>query len=232
MISVDGVPRTPPRRRDRDQDKGDDDDSRKDDEEGSGDDEGTVKKKICGGRRSWTQLGSWDRTALFESEIDHQILTLANERMEISGLVEWPQVRRKEEQKYIGRWAQNETQYRESCKVAVETYYCPLRKRTHCPVQIRVTRSVTSVILDSSGGEHTQELSHSNNSSKFLSFKQRIAVANAVKHNPAATGTDVRRTLQQLSPSRKVQPALARSESICSVHRKVAETCNAGQYHG
>jgi hypothetical protein len=104
MISVDGAPRTPPHRRDRDRDKGDDDDFRKDDEEGSGDDEGTVKKKIFRGRRSWTQqsqLGSWDRTALLESKIDHQILTLANERMEISGLIEWPHVRHKEEQKYI-----------------------------------------------------------------------------------------------------------------------------------
>jgi hypothetical protein len=45
MISVDGAPRTPPHRRDRDRDKGDDDDRRKDDEEGSGDDEGAVKKK-------------------------------------------------------------------------------------------------------------------------------------------------------------------------------------------
>ena len=121
MISVDGAPRTPPHRRDRDRDKGDDDDRRKDDEEGSGDDEGTVKKQICRGRRSWTQHGSWDRTALFESEIDHQILTLANERMEISGLVEWPQVRRKEEQKYIGLWAHNETHSRDGGKVAVET---------------------------------------------------------------------------------------------------------------
>ncbi len=58
---------------------------------------------------------------MLESEIDHQILTLANERMETSGLIEWPQVRRKEEQKYIGLWAHNETHYREGGKVAAET---------------------------------------------------------------------------------------------------------------
>jgi hypothetical protein len=45
----------------------------------------------------------------------------------------------------------NETRYREGGKVAVETYYCPLRKRTQCPVQIRVTRSVTSVLLAERG---------------------------------------------------------------------------------
>ncbi len=83
MISGDAAPRTPPRRRDRDRDEGDDD--RQDERQGSDDDESheeAVKKKICRGRRSWTQLGSWDRTALLDSEIDHQILTLANERME------------------------------------------------------------------------------------------------------------------------------------------------------
>ena len=39
--------------------------------------------------------------------------------MESSGLVEWPQVRRKEEAKYIGLWAHNETHYREGGKVTV-----------------------------------------------------------------------------------------------------------------
>ena len=95
--------------------------------------------------------------------------------------------------------------------------------------EIPVPRSVTSVILDTSGGEHAQELCHSDDSSKFLSVKQRIAVANAVKHNPAATGTDVRRTLQQLSPSRKVQPALARSvRSIVKLQKRAMRASITG----
>ena len=121
------------------------------------------------------------------------------------------------------------THYREGGKVTVDTYYCPPKKHTSCPVQIRVTRSITSVILDTSGGEHMQELCHSTDSSKFLSVKQRIAIAKAVKYNPAATGSDVRRTLQQLSPSGKVQPALARSVwTVVKIQKRASRAAMTG----
>ncbi len=45
----------------------------------------------------------WDRAATLDSEVNNQVLTLPTERMEESGLVEWPQVRRQDEKKYIGR---------------------------------------------------------------------------------------------------------------------------------
>jgi hypothetical protein len=87
--------------------------------------------------------------------------------------VEWPQVRRRDEKKYVGLWAHNEAHYRDGGKVTIETNYCPLRKGTNFPVQIRVTRTITSVNLETSGGEHTQELCDSKDTSKFLNVKQR-----------------------------------------------------------
>ena len=148
---------------------------------------------------------------MLDSEIDHQILMLANERMEESGLVEWPQARRRDDNNYIGLWVRNGEHFRNGDRVSVETYYCPLRNRMDCKVQIRVIRSSTSVCLETSGGAHTQELCHAQDKSKFLNVKQRLAVAKVCKVNPSATSGDVRRALNRLSPGGKVKKTLSRS---------------------
>ncbi len=62
-------------------------------------------------------------------------------------------------------------------QTSVETYYCPLSNRTYCPVQIRVTRALTTVLVETSGGEHTQARCHAHDHSKNLNFKQRLTVA-------------------------------------------------------
>ena len=205
------APRTPPRGGSHlDEDQSDQEENDSDDESGDEDD-GPAKKKVSRGRRAWTELGTWGRTAMLDSEIDHQILMLANERMEESGLVEWPQARRRDENHYIGLWVRNGEHFRDGGRVSVETYYCPLRNRMDCKVQIRVTRSSTSVCLDTSGGAHTQELCHAQDQSKFLNVKQRLAVAKVCKVNPSATSGDVRRALNRLSPGGKVKKTLSRS---------------------
>ena len=67
----DVAPRTPPRGgADSEGNQGDQADNE------SGDDDGPAKKKVSRGRRTWTELGSWDRTSMLDSEIDHQVLTL------------------------------------------------------------------------------------------------------------------------------------------------------------
>ena len=45
------------------------------------------------GRRKWEVLHTWDRTALLDTEINADILQRATEKMEQSGLVEWPSSR-------------------------------------------------------------------------------------------------------------------------------------------
>ena len=161
----------------------------------------------------------WDRTQKLDSEIDAEILGIATAKMEESGLVEWPSARRPA--KTIGLWTLGHAYTRDAGTVDIAAYYCPLIHRCKCPVQIRVTRTVTSVCLEYSGGPHTQARCHATDKSKFLKFQQRIAVAKVVKVNPAATGSDVRLALQQLSPSGKVHVALARSvRSVVKIQKK------------
>ncbi len=88
---------------------------------------------------------------------------------------------------------------------SVETYYCSLSNHTKCPVQLRITRSLTTVILETLGREHLQACCHAHDQSKKFNYKQRIAVAKVVKIDPKAMPTDVRRALHHLSPSGKIK---------------------------
>ena len=45
------------------------------------------------GRRKWEVLHTWDRTALLDTEINADTLQRATEKMEQSGLIEWPSAR-------------------------------------------------------------------------------------------------------------------------------------------
>ena len=209
------APRTPPR--------GDGSDDGADENDGAGDEDGEEmpdadsgeeeeegsSSSMKRGRRIWEVLGMWDRTEKLDSEIDAEILGIATAKMEESGLVEWPCSRRSG--KTIGLWTLGHAYTRDAGKVDIEAYYCPLIRRCKCPVQIRVTRTVTRVCMEYSGGPHTQARCHATDKSRFLSFQQRMAVAKVVKVNPAANGSDVRLALQQLSPSGKVHVSMARS---------------------
>ena len=63
------APRTPPRGGSHlDEDQSDQEENDSDDESGDEDD-GPAKKKVSRGRRAWTELGTWDRTAMLDSEI-------------------------------------------------------------------------------------------------------------------------------------------------------------------
>jgi hypothetical protein len=179
------------------------------------------------GRRKWEVLRTWDRTALLDTEINADILQSATEKMEQSGLVEWPAARTS--QKTLGLWTLLHSYRRDSGHTDVECYACPLHNRCACPVQIRVSRNATRVWMEYSGGEHTQARCHQVDRSKKLNFKQRIAVAKVVKVNPAATSGDVRMALQRLSPSGKVQPGLARSvRSVVKLQKKMTFCSMAG----
>ncbi len=135
-----------------------------------------------------------------------------------SRLVEWPSAR--QPTRTIGLWTLAHSYTREAGNVEIKSYYCPLKDRCKCLVQIRVTRTLTSASLEYSDGSHTQALCHSMNKSKFL-YKQRIAVAKVVKGNPAVTGSYFLLALQQLSPSGKVKAGLARSvRSVVKIQNK------------
>ena len=142
-------------------------------------------------------------------------------------MVEWPTARIAT--KTIGLWSLHHSYFRDAGKTEIDTYYCPLKDRCGCPVQIRVTRNTWNVSLETSGGEHTQARCHPTDKSKKLNYKQRIAVANVVKVNPTATSTDVRLALQRLNPGGKVKPGLARSvRSVVKIQKKKSFAAMAG----
>jgi len=149
------------------------------DEEDEEDSESVGSAKQRRVRREWTVLGEWDPVQLLATEIEADILQLATTRMEESGLVEWPSTRQKPG-KSIGLWCLKKSYVKDLGATSVETYYCPLSNRTKCPVQLRITRSLTTVFLETTCGDHSQALCHAHDRSKKLNYKQRIAVAKVV----------------------------------------------------
>ncbi len=64
--------------------------------------------------------------------------------------------------------------------------------------------------MDWSGGQHTYERCNSEEKSKNLTVKQRVAVAKLTRTNPGALGTEVRRALQRFNPGSRVEPSMVR----------------------
>ena len=58
------------------------------------------RKYVQRGRRDWSELAVFDKTAMLESEIKAAILAIAREMQE-SNLVEWPEVKRMDHKKTI-----------------------------------------------------------------------------------------------------------------------------------
>ena len=98
-------PRTPPREdHDGENPNADEVQQEEEDEEQEEDEEEEEpeRQKKIRGRRKWELLQSWDRTALLDSEINAEVLRIATEKMEESGLVEWPSAR--SAAKTLGLW--------------------------------------------------------------------------------------------------------------------------------
>ena len=200
-----------------------DDDEDDEDDEIEGEAGGRKRRFYERGRREWTELAGYDRTAMLDTEIDAAILAIATEKMQESGLMEWPEMKRADKKKTISLWVQNRVYVKAGGNTQVESYYCPLRYRCKCKVQLRITRSPASVFFDWSGGPHTFELCHSEETCKFLSVRQRVAVAKLARSNPQASGTEVRRALQRFSPNSKVEASMVRSVRKLVAHQKRKE---------
>ncbi len=163
-------PRTPPREEAGANENPSEINDNAEENEATEDEEEEESASVASGKRrrvskEWTPLEEWDATQFLASEIDAKILRVATERMEESGLVEWPSTRAKPG-KSIGLWCLRKSYVKDLGQTTVETYYCPLSNRTKCPVQIRVIWSLTLVVLETSGGVHSQALCHAHDQSK------------------------------------------------------------------
>jgi hypothetical protein len=153
-------PRTPPREEAcANENPSENNDNAEENEETENEDEEESASVGSGKRRrvhrKWTVIGEWDANQYLAAEIEVHVLRVATEQMEESGFVDWPSTRVKPA-KSICLWCLCKAYVKDLGKTSVETYYCPLSNRTDCPVQLRVTRALTTVFVETSGGEHTQ----------------------------------------------------------------------------
>ena len=58
--------------------------------------------------------------AMLDPEVEAAILALATEKMQESGLMEWPEIKRADQKKTIGLWVRNEEHWKQRGTTHVE----------------------------------------------------------------------------------------------------------------
>jgi hypothetical protein len=114
------------------------------------------------GRADWNLLGLRDRAQVLESEIQSELLQLATDLMEQSGLIEWPSANYDDDVERLGLWQLCEEVQKEG-DTTQKIFRCPLHLRCGCPLKLRTTRSPSSISLECAGGEHSQARCHQTN---------------------------------------------------------------------
>jgi len=117
------------------------------DDDGKGDGDRSKRRFAQRGRRTWTELANFDRTArLARKKCKNPFDGVARN-----------QASRPEEDHRV----RNEEHWKQRDITHVATYYCPLRNRCGCRAQLRITRAPSVAVLEWSGGPLTYKLCHS-----------------------------------------------------------------------
>jgi hypothetical protein len=85
---------------------------------------------------------------------------------------------------------------------------------------MRIIESSTCTVIELCG-EHN-ETSHQNDRSKYLTAEMRGAIVTQVKANPLKTAAQVRKEIQNFSPTKRVPPSLKRSVTRLVRQERVA----------
>ena len=163
-------------------------------------------------RAEWTTVlthNKGEAATIDEDEMKLQILQAANQIMEASRMYKLPGHRSKETD--LGMWKQKRPWTVDKGETDVRWYYCPMRIRFGCCVQIKVIENAHHITL-LQRGEH-DENSHSNekDKSKHLKVQQLHAIRTGVRIAPSQSARMLRRNLSNLSPQKRVNPKLVRS---------------------
>jgi hypothetical protein len=141
------------------------------------------------GRADWNLLGFWDRAQVLESEIQSELLQLATDLMEQSGLIEWPSANHDDDIERLGLWQLCEEVQKEG-DTTQKIFRCPLHLQCGCPLKLRTTRSPSAISLECAGGEHSQARCHQTNNPRGKGATEKWTLV-AEYHTASGMATDV-----------------------------------------
>ena len=156
-------------------------------------------------RVPWEVLGRWDPREINAEELDAAILEHAKEAFVAGGIAKLHFV--KSTDKDLGGWKRKDY-YGMRKDVVCYRYQCPLAYRSKCPAQLRLTKGLTSVVLEKKNS-HDAEV-HSKDHAKGLKWQQKESIAQAVSVAPLQSGTQIRRNLHRDSPEKRIDPSYNR----------------------
>ena len=103
---------------------------------------------------------------------------------------------------------ENEKTNMRSATVRYVTVIFVLLRIGKCPAQLRLTKGLTSVVLEKKNS-HDAEV-HSKDHAKGLKWQQKESIAQAVSVAPLQSGTQIRRNLHRDSPEKRIDPSYNR----------------------
>ena len=166
-------------------------------------------------KQEWTTLRRWNKDEVTQEEIDRQVAELARQELhpylDISGL--------KLSTNNLEGWAWKGTDKGRFNSTSIVRYACPGKYRFGCKCIMNVVESAsaTEIIV---ANRHDAN-SHNDDKSKYLKVEQLAAVARQVKSNPTLAPLQIRRAVQNASPTKAID-----AKHKHSLRRKVTQQRN------
>jgi hypothetical protein len=152
--------------------------------------------------RQWLEAGAWDPVAERAEFIDQEILRIATETMQISGITKLSTMKVLESDLHC--WKLRDHHFSPNEKAHTYRYCCPLKTRCKCPAMLRVTRHPHLITLEQSMMHDLTSHTSDKDVSKKLKWQQREDIASAISESPMSSSKSIRRTLHRNSLEKRI----------------------------
>ena len=174
-----------------------------------------TERKVRGPRvqREWTVVGEWDRRYTSEESVRAYILQECNDINARANMTRYPGMHADRVDSYGLFGLKRKWMSKDGLKETI-ILECPYVNRSGCACQVRIRDEAGRVLMEVSNA-HTEE-SHAVDTAKYLKMRHKLVVVDRVKIAPTQTGLQLRRSLLDASPTKRIDESLKWSGSGCS----------------
>lgn len=163
--------------------------------------------------REWSHVAEWNRGESPQT-VDAAILAKCNELNAAANMFRYPGMHLDRVDSYGLFTFKREWPSRNGLKVTT-ILECPYVNRSGCQCQVRITEMRGHVLMEVSNAHN--EASHEADEAKFLKMPQKLIVVERVKAAPTQTGLQLRRSLLDVSPRKRIEAELKGYAIKCAV---------------
>jgi hypothetical protein len=158
-------------------------------------------------QREWKLLAQYQKSDHDPEEIEHKIFEECKKQMEVTRLYRIDSKPAKEHD--IFTWKHSNFWSVAKGSVNYQMLCCLMKRRFGCDCQIKICRTSEYVSLEMRGTHDAESHSPEKDTSKFLKVAQIAAIRTGVRIAPKLSAKHLRRNLENSSPEKRIDPALA-----------------------